>query len=260
MAITTTRPKPLTFSERTEQILPDNNNLLQMFMRDMENFATSNNMKINSSKTKIMKISRVTRMDFPLEISLSNKVQLEVVNTIKILGILINDRLKWDENTEYLCAKARRKIWLLRNMKMSGLTQIQLLDAYKKEVRSLLELSVPVWSSGITVEQNDQFERVQRSALSAILGPKYVSYDQALKSTNLERLSIRREKICIKFIRKNMKSDRPLLKVKNKTHATRSNPKFAEEIQCRTKAYFDSSVPYLARLYNSHMKMKSKIK
>ena len=57
---------------------------------------------------------------------------------------------------------------LLRNMKLSGLTKNQWLDVYKKEVRSLLELAIPVWSSNLTVEHIDKIERVQKSALSAI--------------------------------------------------------------------------------------------
>ena len=139
-------------------------------------------------------------------------------------------------------------------MKISGLTENQLLDAYKKEVRSLLELAVPVWNSGLTIEQIDQLERVQKLALSAILGEKYESYEKALDKTKLERLSERRKKICIKFIKKNMKSERPLFQVINKSHLTRSNPNLVQEIQCRTNAYFDSSKPYLARLMNSQIK------
>ena len=41
-------------------------------------------------------------------------------------------------------------------MKQSGLNKLQLVDAYQKEVRSLLELAVPVWSSGITLDQYEK--------------------------------------------------------------------------------------------------------
>ena len=126
----------------------------------------------------------------------------------------------------------------------------QLIDAYCKEVRSLLELAVPVWNSNITLEQAIQIERLQKSALSIILGSEYRSYENALEITGLKRLSTRREQICIKFIRKNMRSDKPLLPVIKKSKNTRRNPNLAKEVQCRTQAYFNSSLPYLARLYN----------
>ena len=225
-----------------------------MYLDNIEEFAKSNKMKINNNKTKVMKFTRATSFDFPLEVSLSDKVNLEIVKNIKLLGIVISDKLKWNENTDYFCDKARRKIWLIRNMKLSGLTENQLLHAYKKEVRSLLELAVPVWSSGLTIEQIDQIERVQKLALSAILGHSYESYERALVKTKLDRLSTRRDKLCTKFIRKNLKSDRPLFQVKNKTHATRSNQNLLEEIHCRTQAFFDSGLPYLTRLWNKNIK------
>ena len=86
-------------------------------------------------------------------------------------------------------------------MKLSGLTKNQWLDVYKKEVRSLLELAIPVWSSNLTVEHIDKIERVQKSALSPILGVNYESDDKALTKTNMDRLLIRREKICLIFIK-----------------------------------------------------------
>ena len=182
--------------------------------------------------------------------SFSDNVNLEVIEKTKLLGIIINTKLKWNDNTDYICDKARKKLWLIRNMKISGLTQGQLIDAYTKEVRSLLELAVPVWNSNITLDQSVQIERLQKSALSIILGFKYQSYENALEITGLKRLSYRREQICSKFISKNMKSDKPLLSVTKKSHDTRSNPNLANEIQCRTQAFYNSSLPYLARLYN----------
>ena len=50
-------------------------------------------------------------------------------------------------------------------MKTSGLNEKELIDAYVKEVRSILELAVPVWHSGISLEQETKIERVQKSAL-----------------------------------------------------------------------------------------------
>ena len=77
----------------------------------------------------------------------------------------------------------------------------------------------------------------------------YSSYDEALKTANIEKLSDRRERNCIKFINKNVKSDISLLKIVNKTYNTRSNPGCVHEYQCRTKSFFDSGMPYLERLY-----------
>ena len=58
--------------------------------------------------------------------------RLGVIESIKLLGIQISENLKWQENIEYIYKKAKTKIFLLRNMKKSGLTTPQLVDAYKK--------------------------------------------------------------------------------------------------------------------------------
>ena len=127
-------------------------------------------------------------------------------------------------------------------------------------MRSLLELAVPVWHSGITLEQQIIIERVQKCALSVILGKGYISYDDALKETNQSRLSIRRDMICSKFISKNMKSERPFFQSVKKSHNTRSDANFVKEKNCRTQAYFNSSLPFLARKYNQNLKMKNEKK
>ena len=163
---------------------------------------------------------------------------------------MVSGNLKWNENTDYICTKAKKKIWLLRNMKKSGLTQCELIDAYKKEVRSLLELAVPVWHSSLTKEQSNQIERVQKLSLAAILGNDYTGYMNSSKMCGLVSLYDRRIQICYKFINKNMNSVCPMLSVVNKQYNTRSREQLAEEFQCRPQAFFSSSLPYLARLYN----------
>ena len=132
----------------------------------------------------------------------------------------------------------------------SGLSQNELIDAYKKEVRSILELAVPVWHSGLTKEQSQQIETIQKISLAAILGQKYTSYEKALKLCDLSMLSDRRLKICSNFIEKNMRSASPMLPLITKQYDTRISEKCALEFQCRTESFFKSSLPFLARLFN----------
>ena len=46
-------------------------------------------------------------------------------------------------------------------------------DVYTKKVRSILELAVPVWHSGLTRVQTKDIERIQRISFRRILGPAY---------------------------------------------------------------------------------------
>ena len=60
------------------------------------------------------------KYQFSTRLSLNNE-NLEVVNRAKILGLIITDDLKWDENTSYLVKKAYSRMQLLR--KVSSFTR-----------------------------------------------------------------------------------------------------------------------------------------
>ena len=109
---------------------------------------------------------------------------------------------------------------------------------------------MPVWHIGLTLEQSNQIERVQKNSLAAIMGSEYTRYSEVLQKTGLQSLAERQVKICSNFITKNMKSERPLLSRVKKLYNTRSVESMVNEYQCRTQAFFDSGLPFLARIFN----------
>ena len=64
----------------------------------------------------------------------------------------------------------------LDRMKSLGLEHNIILDYYVKEIRPVVEHGVPVWNSGLTVQQISSLERVQKVALKIIL--RYLQYVQ----------------------------------------------------------------------------------
>ena len=79
---------------------------------------------------------------------------LEVVESFKLLGVKITSDLKWKENTDYICQKGYTKLWVLRRLKALGATESELLDVYEKQVRSILELAVPVWQPALILSES----------------------------------------------------------------------------------------------------------
>ena len=63
-------------------------------------------------------------------------------------------------------------------------------------------MAVPVWHDSITLAEQTDIERIQKSASYIILGKCDVSYGEAMRSLGLESLKSRRDKLCIKFGRK----------------------------------------------------------
>ena len=69
---------------------------------------------------------------------------------------------------------------------------------YKTFVRSSLEFSAVVWNSSLSQVNIYDIERVQKSAMKIILKQNYKDYKTVLKELNLEQLSERREKLCLR--------------------------------------------------------------
>ena len=97
-------------------------------------------------------------------------------------------------------------------------------------------------------------ERIQKISFKIILGPVYENYNQACKYLATQSLEDRRLKLCLKFARKNLKSENCLFKKVNKNVNTRQSTKLVSDYKCRTSKYRKSSIPYLARLLNSNNK------
>ena len=121
--------------------------------------------------------------------------------------MVVSQDLRWFKNTAYICQKARSKLWMLRRMLKLDLTIYEMFDVYTKEIRSLLEMAVPVWHSGLTNQQIEDIESVQKIAMQIILQDKYINYQLACQTLSAQTLADRRVKLCSKFASKNMKSE-----------------------------------------------------
>ena len=76
-------------------------------------------MKINQKKTKLMLFNTSTKYDFQPEIEVNGEI-VEVVSKMKLLGVIVTDKLKWYENTACITKKAFSRIWILRRLKSMG--------------------------------------------------------------------------------------------------------------------------------------------
>ena len=245
-----TRPRPLTFYERTEHILPIEKNTLQDKIKEAEEFVNSNNMMINKEKTNIMMFNKSRNWSFPPELAFHDGTELSCISETKLVGVIVTDDLHWEKNTQYICKKARKKVWLLRRMKQLNLTSFQMFDVYCKEIRSILEMAVPVWHSSLTKKQSALIERIQKVSFRIILDSKYKTYTNALKLLKTETLETRRTILCQRFAIKNVDSEHSFFEKKDTGVKTRSKLK-VKEFSCNTQRFAKSSLPYLAKLINS---------
>ena len=138
----------------------------------------------------------------------------------------------------------------MRRLKKLRFDVHHILDVYTKEVRSLLELAVPAWHSGLTKLQSYQIERVQKTAFKIIIGEDNVSYDLACDLLEMEPLEQRRIRLCLNFAKKDLKSPKTMFTKQNHPVNTRAKRTKVKEIMCRTTRYRKSPLPYLSNLLN----------
>ena len=246
--------KPPMKRERHELFLPNDKNHIQVQLDRLCNYADENQMKLNNDKTKVMLFNQANQWDFLPEIVVGGQ-NLEVVEVYKLVGVMISSNLKWDENTEYITKKAYSRLWMIRRLKNLGLKTASLLQVFTMQIRSLLEFGAVVWHSMLTDQNSKAIERVQKSALAIILGPRYVCYENALTLTNIERLDQRRAKLSLTFAKKAVKH--PLhsnwfkKQQENAPMNTRSVKPTFIPVQARTQRLLKSPIPYLTHLLNT---------
>ena len=125
-----------------------------------------------------------------------------------MLGVQVRSDLSWKSNTAAICQSAYARLWMLRRLKPLGATTKELLDVYDKQIRCMVEFSTPVWTSGLTLAEENQIERIQKAAFAIILGKEYSSYAKALKQLTRSTLTDRRTELNLKFAKKCLKSDK----------------------------------------------------
>ena len=189
---------------------------------------------------------------FPPELHFSDGTPIEYISDTRLVGVVVSHDLKWFKNTEYICTKARNKLWILRRLLNMDLDIHQLFDVYTEEIRSILEMAVPVLHSGLTNQQTADIESVQKVAIRIILQNKYETYELACETFSAQTLSERRNKLCIKFATKNLKSENSFFTKVDPNVQTRQKSNLVNEFKCNFGRYFKSSLPYLARLLNGN--------
>ena len=246
---------PLNFYERTKHKLKDEKNLMQQDIDSFIDFTRRRNFTINKIKSSVIRFNSCQKRDYFPSVKVENEV-IQVVSKAKILGIWIEESLRWDSHIDHLCERARKRIWILRRMMNLGIDYFTIVDVFKKEIRSILEYNSVVFHSGLTTKQSDRIENIQRyflRSLSFHLNVKF-SYSEARIFFECDLLSSRRQDQCYSFVKKHLvRSERGLLEClfkKRPTHSKRTKKNILFEPQYRSKRAFSNPLSYLTRIGN----------
>ncbi|XP_071948788.1 uncharacterized protein [Antedon mediterranea] len=206
---------------------------------DLDDWCKANNMLPKPSKCHVMTINFLRNASEFQPFTLNNTI-LECVGNLKLLGVTIQDNMKWDMHVTDIVSKASRKMFALFVMRRSRASVNDLIKVFCCYIRPILEYACPVWHGAITKKLAHKIEAVQKRALRTILGKNYISYDLALEETQLLSLAARRESLVLSFGQGLIKSalHRDMLPPCRKRKLNlRSNGGNLEVPKCKTDRY-----------------------
>ena len=234
-------------------IIPSGNLKTQDYLDKICKWTSNNKMELNRTKSKAMIFNFTRDHQFTSRTTMEN-MNIEVIKQSKLLGVIICDNLSWDSNTAYIVKRANARMRLLHKLVQFSIPQDDLINIYVLYVRSILEQSCQVWHSSLTLENFQDLERVQKTALRIILKEDYISYSNALETTGLSTLFERRSKLCLKFAKSSLKHEemKNMFPVNPVSYdlETRFREKF-QVAKSRTERHKNSAIPYMQRLLNS---------
>lgn len=236
----------------TEQhYLPPKNFNGQKSLDTIENWTEENKSKLNVDKSKIMVFNFTSNHQFSSRLYLGGKL-LETITETKILGTIVTSDLKWHSNSEMLTKKAYQRMRMLQKLKSFGVNDEDLRTIFILYIRSILELNCQVWHFSLSVEEELNFERVQKVACFLILHERYENYQQALTLLNLETLKSRRTNLCLKFAKKCVKHPTAtnMFPLNRELEINLKNREKFHVQSSRTDRLLFSTIPQLQRMLN----------
>ena len=229
---------------------------LQVFLERVSERASEIGMVVNQKKTQVLCISASIHDECKAYIRPTiSETCTETISggSLKIIGFHFNTKPTVGFHVEIMCQKFRCKLWSLRQLKKSGMGQVDLLVVYKTILRPVLEYACVTYGPMLTEEMNKNIEKLQLRVMKIIYG-RTVSYNTVLEMTSLEILRERREKKLLRFAQKTLANERfaskwfPKANVHN--YFTR-NPKIFLEEKTRTNRLYNSPLYTMRRMLNA---------
>ena len=125
-------PQPPQYRCRTAHLLQPEKTQMQKELNKLSDFSVNHEMSINKQKSKVMIFNTARKFDCLPNLSIQSD-NLEVVESMKLLGVIVQSDMRWGQNTEYVCQKGYSRLWMLRRLKGLGASTSELLDVYKNK-------------------------------------------------------------------------------------------------------------------------------
>ena len=186
---------------------------------NLKNWLMANKLSLNIAKTEFMLIHpKQMKTSIQPNIFIEKK-QIKQVYKCKTLGIIVDQHLSWNDNTENICKKVTTAIYALRRVKPFVDTDT-LISIYNTIVRPHFDYCCEVWDV-IGETQSKRLQKLQNRAARVITNMSNdVDHTIALQALGWEPLKLMRKKAKAKLMYKILNKTAPETLTNLFTHKT----------------------------------------
>jgi hypothetical protein len=132
----------------------------------VEEWSKENFLELNKQKTKCMAMGYSKHKSEP---AIANRHTLNFVNSIRVLGLHIDNLLTWKEHIDYIIKKQSTKLYILRTMKKFNVDTKNLFIIYTSIIKSIGAYSSQCFV-GLSSTQNARLERMRKRSHKIVCG------------------------------------------------------------------------------------------
>ena len=186
------------FADDTKLISINRNlNVQKMLQEDVNNlvdWSRTWQMEFNEEKCKVMDIgrSKLGRTVIFMESISGERVEIEETNSEFDLGVVINNKLKWDDQVDQATLKANSVLGTLKRTFVHWNARV-LIKLFTTYVRHHIEYWSSVWNP-YRKKDIKKLEQVQRRATKLVHELRHLNYESRLVNLGMTTLEVRRER------------------------------------------------------------------
>ena len=175
---------------------PDDCQELQQDLEKVCLWVIENNMSLNENKFEALRCGKHPAEE--IKYRTEGNILIPFKDSVKDLGILVQNDGKFDQNIGEICRKSRRQAgWILRTFKTRE--PLAMLTLYRALVLPIAEYCCQLWSPA-AIGMIKELEGIQRTFTSIIRGMEHLTYWDRLKALSLYSLQRRRERYAIIYV------------------------------------------------------------
>ena len=142
----------IIFPIRKSDTRQDISDMIKSEIENADHWCSLNKQKMNKNKLQIMTIGK--------QIPIDTQISFPFLEEIKILGLILNNKLNWKSHFDYVIKKANSRVFAF-NKASKLLNKKELKILYQSSISSLFEYACPVFSV-LTKEIQRKLRRIQQ--------------------------------------------------------------------------------------------------